>query len=454
MLDCNVSLKRDSFPHFFGLFLLFALTGCTWDTIAPSGPEQPLPSVLCDPFIRSGYTQKLSFYSGEKMQVFFECTQPVVLCRLNIFSITGSLVFSTTSALPIVPLLSVDASENGYNYPIAVEFPVPALKSGVYLIENKIPFIIKTNQPVDVMIVYPSNTTNAYAVSGGKSLYSQQQRPTSVSFHRPIPLQSLSQFCLKWFTTLGGMTLGYVADVDLDNFENIDQAKVLVISGHSEYWTRQARQNFDRFVNAGKDALILSGNTMWWQVRYSEDLSRLICYKESPDPITDPMLKCINWNDPSLEYSILSSIGSHFPNGGYGLRSDQGWNGYKIVASQSPLFENSGLVKGDTIILPSWEYDGAPISGFDSDGHPIIDQAALKFAQVELIGYDKGFRGTETIGTFIVFKKSLTSGTVINTGTTDWCSANGMGGQSGKVIKQITFNALTKLLNKESVFSP
>ena len=454
-------LKARSNYRYFVLLLFFSLAGCFSDEVVepvepkPSPPAPPLPTTLCSSFILSGYSDKVSYHPGEKIRLFFESSQPVELCRLTIFSVTGDPVFSTASVLPIVPRLSDDASENGYNYPIAVEFVLPELKSGVYLVENKIPFIVKTDEPVDIMIVYPSNTANAYASSGGKSLYSQQGRPVSVSFQRPIALQSLSQYCLKWFSTLENFSIGYIADLDMDDFQNIANSKVLVIPGHSEYWTRPARNNFDQFVSLGGDALILSGNTMWWQVRYSEDFSKLICYKDAElDPISDPLLETIEWSRPSLDYSILSSIGADFPHGGYGLKADQGWNGYKVVAPASPLFENLGLKKGDIISLPTLEYDGAPLLGYDANGYPILNSTALGFEKIELLGYDKGFRVTETVGTFIVFKKTLVSGIIVNTGSTDWCSGNGIGGASGNIIKKVTLNALTKLLNNETMFSP
>lgn len=464
MFAVNPNL-RSRFHNRSLLVLFFLLTAClSEDPVEPEPPKTPEPetpqppppsaTALCAPYIISGYTEKTSYYPGEKMQVFLESAQPTPLCQLTLYTVTGDSVLSVASTLPTLPALPPNASEDGYLYPVAVELTVPDLKSGIYLVERKIPFIVKTSDPIDIMVVYPSNTANAYAVSGGKSLYSTQQRPTAVSFQRPIPLQSLSEFCLKWFTTLD-MRIGYVADADMDTFENIRHAKVLVIPGHSEYWTRQARQNFDQFVDQGGHALILSGNTMWWQVRYSEDQSKLICYKDILlDPISDPLLKTIEWSTPSLEYSILSSIGSHFPNGGYGLRPDQGWNGYKIAAPTSPLFENTGLQKGDIISLPTLEYDGAPLSGYDEAGYPIINTAELNFDKIELLAFDKGYRVTETTATFIVFRKTPTSGIVINTSSTDWCSSNGMGGQSATTIKQITHNALTKLLNNEPVFSP
>jgi hypothetical protein len=275
-----------------------------------------------------------------------------------------------------------------------------------------------------------------------------------VSFARPVALQSLSEQCLKWFTTLAEFEVGYVADVDMDDYQNMAQSKVLVVAGHSEYWTRTARENFDRFVDAGGHALILSGNTMWWQVRYSDDKKKLICYRNvDADPVVDPLFKTIEWNSPSLGYSILSSIGAHFPLGGYGLRSDNGWNGYKIVTPESPLFEGLGLKKGDIIPLPSLEYDGAPITGYDDQGYPILDKESLNFERAEILAFDKGFRGSETTATFLVFQKSSGSGIVVNTATTDWCSDNGIGGASKEIIKGITYNALKKLVHRDVIFS-
>ena len=417
-------------------------------------PEPELPSLACSPFIATGYTDKVSYFPGEKVQVFFDAKQAVNLCRLDIYSINGDVVLSLGSEVPLSPVLPQDASENGFGFLPGAEFEMPEFKSGVYLVENKIPFIVKTREAVDVIVIYAANTANAYADSGGKSLYSSNDRPTVVSFRRPVPLQTLSQVCLKWFTSVQDLTFGYVADADMDFFESIQFAKVLVIAGHSEYWTREARRNFDRFVDSGGNALILSGNTMWWQVRYSDDRTQMYCYKDvNLDPISDPLFKTIEWSTPSLEYSILSSVGAHFPLGGYGKRNDQGWNGYKIVNPSSPLFEGLTLEKGDIISLPSLEYDGAPLSGYDEEGYPILDRAALGFEKIELLGFDKGFRVTETTATFIVFRKSSNSGLVINTGTTDWCSTGGMGGSSGQAVKVITRNALVKLVDGDAVFT-
>ncbi|MGZ3610970.1 MAG: N,N-dimethylformamidase beta subunit family domain-containing protein [Ktedonobacteraceae bacterium] len=41
------------------------------------------------------------------------------------------------------------------------------------------------------------------------------------------------------------------------------------MTGKSEYWTRQARTNIDKFTASGKNLLVFSGNTMYWQTRFN-----------------------------------------------------------------------------------------------------------------------------------------------------------------------------------------
>jgi hypothetical protein len=454
-LTSLITLKK------FSLIAILFLYSCSEHDIRVPHPTPPipnpdtLPSELCHTNVIDGYTDKISYYPDEKIIAYLQANKAVDLCRLDIYSMDGRVAFSIASPLLVQQMNSSDPSVDGFGYMPTVQFNIPKdVKSGMYQIENSIPFIIKTKGEVDLAIVYPSNTVNAYCLSGGRSLYSVDNKPTAVSFLRPMGIQSFSAQCMSWFHELESVKIGYLADSDLDDFSSIENAKILVVVGHNEYWTRKARINFDAFVDGGKHALVLSGNTMWWQVRYSRDEHKqLICYKLAPDPIGDPLLKTINWDNPELQYPIISSIGADFPRGGYGLKTDNGWNGYKITSPDSPLLEGLNLKKGDIISIPTTEWDGAPISSFDSDGFPILDREAMNVDQIELIGFDIGFRVKETYGTFFVMKKTSASGVIINTSSTDWCSDSGMGSNSGNAIKQITRNAIDKLLSDQSVFS-
>ncbi|MBI5014336.1 MAG: hypothetical protein HZB55_02445, partial [Deltaproteobacteria bacterium] len=105
------------------------------------------------------------------------------------------------------------------------------------------------------------------------------------------------------------------------------------------------------------------------------------------------------------------------------------------------------LPKGYVISMPSLEYDGTLLSGFDSDGYPIVDEQALGFYRAEIIGYDLGARGTDqTVGTWIALQKTPTSGVVINGASTNWCSFSGIGGEDGEIVKRVIQNMIDTLL--------
>ena len=206
-------------------------------------------------------------------------------------------------------------------------------------------------------------------------------------------------------------------------------------------------------MNDGNDAMILSGNTMWWQVRYEQDGKQLICYQNSGmDPIDNEELKTINWHRSSLNYPIIESIGCDFSNGGYGLKQDDGWDGYKIILPESPIFENLNIQLNQIISIPTREYDSAPIMDITSEGVPIIDTVALDFYKLNLLGFDKAFKGgNHKFATFIIMQKFDYSGVIINTSSTDWCN-KGLTNKDSTIIKTVTLNMVSLLKNNSDIF--
>ena len=64
---------------------------------------------------------------------------------------------------------------------------------------------------------------------------------------------------------------GYEYDVASDHDLHLDPGqlagyKVVVINGHSEYWSSEAYQAVDDFLRSGGAAIVMSGNTMFWRV--------------------------------------------------------------------------------------------------------------------------------------------------------------------------------------------
>ena len=248
MVQSNTKLDRKIKQWLIPLIiiiLVLVMESCNKDGENPTAII-PLPNTLCHPFISFGYTEKTSYFPGDKMKAYIQSLKNVDVCRLDVYTINNEIAFSIASNLNVQEISTNDPSVNGYGYNLATDFQIPAkLKSGIYLIEKKIPFIVKSASPVDFTIVYPSNTVNAYSHSGGKSLYDKIDRPWQVSFQRPMELQGNAHAGLKWFATLTNYAIGYVSDEDMDTYASIQNSKILVIVGHSEYWTRKARKHFD-----------------------------------------------------------------------------------------------------------------------------------------------------------------------------------------------------------------
>lgn len=340
---------------------------------------------------------------------------------------------------------------DGFGYVDPVAVTVGALKSGLYFWEGIGRMIVRSAAKADICVLYPSNTECAYNAAGGKSFYVPPPplHGCELSFQRPWSgaTYKYSRGFYEWLATVDGYSLDHIADHDLENPETLAQCKLLIVVGHSEYWSRRARLAFDRFVDAGGHALILSGNTMWWQIRYSADGGRLICYKDSrADPVTDPRLDTINWPTPSLGYPVVPSIGADFNGGGFGRQAGNGWKGMKVVAPSSAIFAGAAVAYGEVLQMPSSEYDGAPVASVAPDGTPILDKAALGFYRADLIGYDIAYRSRESFATWIAFRKTPHSGIVINCAANGWCAQTGMQGVDGERLRIITKNMIDLLL--------
>lgn len=407
-----------------------------------------------------GYTDKVSYSHGQEQRVMLNSDAEAAIAKLRLYDVHGNVV--QTVKAPVKPQQTASSTpwQDGFGYEPTFTYTIPQdLPSGAYYWEQKALFIVRGSpDSSDIVVLYPSNTLNAYSTEGGKSLYEPTlaSRAHIVSFERPTPEQINHDPlpCLSWFKDQQGYAFRYIADSDMDDYAHIENARVLVIIGHSEYWTRKARENFDRFVQGGGHAVILSGNTMWWQVRYSAEGSKMTCYKDATlDPIADPRLETIKWHE--TDYPALPSIGAVYNLSGNGTGDAIGWDGFKIATPTHPFFEGLNLSRGDVVSLLSSEYDSAPIIGTDAQGYPIIDRAQLGFEHIELLGYDIARVGAsrQTFATFIVFQKSATSGIVVNGASTNWCGATGFGGPDGAKIKRITKNILDTLLSSQPLWN-
>ena len=76
----------------------------------------------------------------------------------------------------------------------------------------------------------------------------------------------------------------------------------IVTVGHDEYWSWEMRDNVEQFAANGGTVVVLSGNSVWWQIRFDES-RRSRATRTGLDPASgDPAMRSrvtVNWIDPS-----------------------------------------------------------------------------------------------------------------------------------------------------------
>lgn len=288
-----------------------------------------------------------------------------------------------------------------------------------------------------------------------------------------------------------GYELDYLTDYDLEAEPRaLDGYAAALFIGHSEYWSMGERLETERYVDAGGHAVILSGNSCYWQCRWEDGGKSFVAYKgraEDEDPFaSDPAKRHLTsglWSSPWVGRPEAALTGLSFLFGGYhrfGLCVSRGIGGYTVWNESHWALEGADLywgdVFGDDCRLVGYENDGCPLT-FGEDGLPravprlgvpenleIIATAPVTLGEPRsefgglvppepfpvLTRAREGFdspenrerlmRGHAVLATF---KRGM--GEVFNSGTTEW--AYGLKAQN-PFVDRITRNVLDRALAK------
>jgi N,N-dimethylformamidase beta subunit-like, C-terminal len=401
--------------------------------------------------------------------------------------------------------------ETGCQWPIVYSLQIPTTwPSGVYTGEFSIGanssdkryilFVVRQDPPgatSPILVVLPTNTYQAYNYFGGKSLYvskiSGSPNPADqVSYDRPYlwtkgrgEFPWRSQYFIAWAEE-NGYTLEYATDIDQHRDPQLlGNYSVYVGLGHHEYWSREMRDNLDKFVAAGGNAMHLSGNTSYRQVRFTPDLKTMICYKNNPkkdpyaldnDPLNDYLITT-EWFKPPVNYPENSTTGLGWRYGGYHNNSSSnpfqykdGYGGYRVYRTTDWVFEGTGLANGDMIgrtsgnyAILAFEVDGTLLEAKNAQGALAWDAnrfypapGALPYVvQTEItktpgnftvLGLAPATKGHAVMGYFT----SPGGGYVFNAGTTNWVR----GLKDDSSVRRITANILDRFASGNSTRSP
>jgi len=358
----------------------------------------------------------------------------------------------------------------GFGWTRTVTFHVPSdWPSGLYRVfydndgttANLMSFVVRpvTGHRTAPILVHVSYLTPAaYNPWGGKGFYhpanedGSEPRARRVGMDRPSAqpvvahLERPNDFVrdaglLAWLKD-EGFEADCCSSYDLHSEPAmLSRYKCLVLSYHDEYWTKEMRDNVERFVRAGGNMAVLSGNTSYRQVRFEDDGRTVVFYKyASLDPLagTRPDETTVAFAEPPVNRPQNALLGVGFTHGAWsGPIRGEDRRGYRIRFPDHWVFD--GVTARETSSFLHYETDAAGYAE-EPEGYPrVTGEEGTPLNTTVLATADlRHWPGKPGRATMTLYSRH---GTVFNAATTDWDDAI----KTDPVVAQITRNIFRRL---------
>lgn len=178
-----------------------------------------------------------------------------------------------------------------------------------------------------------------------------------------------------------GIELDYAVSSDLEFRPEVLRDRRLVLSvGHDEYWSWGMRDAMEAYIAGGGNAAFLTGNAVFWQIRFEDEGRAMVCHKYSApdkDPLRGTDRQSGLWSDHVVGRPENHLTGVSFNRGGYvraGYGVPRGPGGYLVLRPNHWVFGDTGVRYGDLIGaehgVVGYEADGCELA-YGDDGLPV-----------------------------------------------------------------------------------
>ena len=360
------------------------------------------------------------------------------------------------------------------NWGVSATWNVPTTAvSGVYFARifysggaNQIPFVVTDNAShSNVLFMTSDETWQAYNDWGGYSLYTGTAtgspwatswqapgRAVQVSYNRPFDTRYIglsggdgqdfffyAEFPMIQFMEKNGYDVSYVSQIDVAQpgaSSMIEQHKVLLNAGHSEYWDAGDVSNVTAARNAGVNLAFFAGNLMYWKTRWAnsqygnEPYRTLICYKQSLDGVEDDPADPPTWTGEWRDMR-LSPPGDASPENAL---TGQLWlvnccsyaDSVSSDYSKLQLWKNTAVASlgaGQTYTMPNetlgYEWDSDVDNGYRPPGEVDMSKTCEPNVEQVFLTDDEEFV-TETACNSLTLYRASSGALVFDAGTVQW----------------------------------
>jgi hypothetical protein len=221
-----------------------------------------------------------------------------------------------------------------------------------------------------MLVQVPVNTWQAYNSWGGRSLYDFPglgPRARRVSFDRPFAWYGPGgQGPLGWELPLvryierNGWDVSYQSDVATDTRPlSLLRHRLVVVAGHSEYWSRRMRDGFDTARDHGVNLAFMGANDAYWQVVLEDAGRTVMSYKSRYDPNPDLQATTAMFREltpPRYECELIGiqhqGVGLHWRAGDYSVVASSLADPWMRNTGFAAATQLTGLVGVETDTIP------------------------------------------------------------------------------------------------------
>ena len=379
------------------------------------------------------YTDDVSYYSDKLIKIYTSTNSFFSISRTVLITDISGKEISTVKINLKKEIDNLNALQEGLGYKNYIEYKFKKdIKSGIYLIEDKYPIIIKSKQKAEITVVYPfANNVLYYSYhdqnSNGQNVFSLNIKHASLG--RTAELDKYSKGLNSFFDYLNdNYNVNYISDLDLEDFNNYKDSKALIMYGKLSCWTPDMKESFNNYITHGGNVLLMTTNMLNNICWYNKNDKNVTMYSDS----VSAMQSWYGYNGTSLD----KLIGVAYSNGGYSKTST-----YKLAYENHPLLKD---LESETITLQANLYSSPPVKWYDD--LPRVDLDSMGFYKAEIIAYgdasyqenQKGIKG------IFVLQADTNSGKIVSLGTEDWCLKENY--EKNKSIQIVTKNAVKYLL--------
>jgi hypothetical protein len=313
------------------------------------------------------------------------------------------------------------AYQNGFNYKNCFSYNTKKLKSGLYLIGNVVPFLVKEiTKKNAITIVFPYGNLMAINNAGGKSFDPENSKDKKasklLSMHRPLSTSNNPVLFLHWMDSLyGNKNLNFISDLDLINYNSIKGTELLIIYGYSSFWTMEQRKNFDKFQESKGNVLAICSYLMNNKFLYDSKKMQMYFYGGG-DSISPIERRTGVWHDPLYNYPNINSVGCSYEIVDKSKELKKSNEELIIVNREVPIFNSTVFNRiklksnGNNSIKFSW-----------GNNVPIADSSNGKFYLKKILAYDlTEYNKHQSLGGIYFMKKTKFSGDLIVVGYENW----------------------------------